>query len=119
MTYYINSFISGLSDYIQAHLQCHKPENMQQAMWMAKRIQQANPQRKQYSQQSFFPRRQVNFEVNTTPATAIELAKSNNQFYKCKEPWFPGHKKICKMAQKAQVQALQTADAEIVYIRDF
>jgi hypothetical protein len=30
--YYINSFISGLHDYIQAHLQCHKPADLQQAM---------------------------------------------------------------------------------------
>lgn len=28
--YYVNSFISDLTDYIQAHLQCHKPPDMQQ-----------------------------------------------------------------------------------------
>ena len=36
--YYVNSFISGLTDYIQAHLQCHRHEDMQKAMWMARRM---------------------------------------------------------------------------------
>lgn len=39
--YYTNSFIAGLSDYIQAHLQCNKPKDLQDAMWMARRLEQA------------------------------------------------------------------------------
>lgn len=38
--------------------------------------------------------------------------------YKCKEPWFLGHKKVCKLAHQAQIHALQEAcpeDAELVY----
>jgi hypothetical protein len=41
--YYVNSFISGLTDYIQAHLQCHKPNDLQQAMWLARRMEPAVP----------------------------------------------------------------------------
>ena len=121
--YYINSFISGLTDYIQAHLQCHKPEDMQKAMWLARRIEHAHPQRKVYTPQ--FPvKRQVNFEPakpNATPASVIQQATIKNLCYKCKEPWFPGHKRVCKMAQKAQVQALQAISqdtAEIIYITE-
>jgi hypothetical protein len=41
--YYISSFISGLHEYIQAHLQCHKPTDLQQAMWLARRMETAVP----------------------------------------------------------------------------
>lgn len=57
--YYVNNFISGLTDYIQAHLQCHKPQDMQQAMWMARRMELATPQRRSYSTSQFPVRRQV------------------------------------------------------------
>lgn len=104
--YYINSFISGLSDYIQAHLQCHHPYDMQKAMWLARRIEQANPPRKQYSASSYPIRRQVTFDnakpANATPATVIQQATVKGLCYKCKEPWFPGHKKVCKLTQKTK-----------------
>lgn len=41
--------------------------------------------------------------------------------YKCREPWFPGHKKVCKLANKNQILALQAAQAdtkELVYITE-
>lgn len=41
--YYIRSFIAGLKDYIQHHLQCHKPVALSQAYWLAKRLEQDNP----------------------------------------------------------------------------
>ena len=47
-TYFVSSFISGLKDYIQHHLQCYKPVTLSQAFWYAKRLEQATPpQRKQ------------------------------------------------------------------------
>jgi hypothetical protein len=48
----------------------------------------------------------------------IEQTKQKNICYKCKEPWFPGHKKVCKMTQKAQIQALQADHEDIVYITE-
>jgi hypothetical protein len=35
--YFISSFISGLKDTIQYHVQCHKPTSLSQAIWFAKR----------------------------------------------------------------------------------
>jgi len=43
----------------------------------------------------------------TTPASIIQQAIIKGVCYKCKEPWFPGHKQVCKMGTKAQVQAIQ------------
>jgi hypothetical protein len=37
----------------------------------------------------------------------IQEAKLQNICYKCKEPWFPGQKKVCTMATKNQVLSLQ------------
>ena len=123
--YYVNSFIAGLSDYIQAHIQCHGPNDMQKAMWLARRIEQANPLRKQYIPNQPTVRRQITFDTakpaNATPASVIQEATVRGICYKCKEPWFPGHKRVCKMAQKNQIQALQTAPTEgvnIIYITE-
>ena len=41
--YFISSFVSGLKDHIQHHLQCHKPTNLTNAYWFAKRLEQAQP----------------------------------------------------------------------------
>uniref|UniRef100_A0ACD6A7J9 Uncharacterized protein n=1 Tax=Avena sativa TaxID=4498 RepID=A0ACD6A7J9_AVESA len=124
--YYISSFISGLSEYIQHHLQCHKPTSMRDAMWFARRIEQANPYKKTVTLHSYVPvRRQVNFELAKTVPTVspniIQQAKQKNACYKCKEPWFPGHKQVCKMTQKTQIQQLLSAQkepADIVYINE-
>ena len=41
--YFVSSFIVGLKDFIQHHLQCHKPSSLTQAFWFARRLEQANP----------------------------------------------------------------------------
>jgi hypothetical protein len=97
--YYVNSFIFGLTDYVQAHLQCHKPNDLQQAMWLARRMEPAVPHRKTYNNPQFPVKRQVQFDAkpaNAAPAIVIQ-AKIQGLCYKCKEPWFPGHKKVCKL----------------------
>ena len=121
--YYMNSFISGLTDYIQHHLQCHKPKDMSEAMWMARRIEQANSTRRSATPTyQNFVKRQIpteNPKQQTPLATVIQQAKIQGVCYKCKEPWFPGHKPLCKMNQKAQVNALQAesiANNSTVYI---
>jgi len=47
--YFVSSFIVGLKDFIQHHLQCHKPSSLTQAFWFARRLEQANPQQKRYT----------------------------------------------------------------------
>jgi hypothetical protein len=124
--YFVNSFISRLSAHIQHHLQCHKPTDMREAMWYARRIEQANPMKHALPATPPPPvRRQVLFEParNNTfqPNTAIQQAKQKNVCYKCKEPWFPGHRQVCKLSQQAQIKALQEQHAEltqIVYINE-
>lgn len=32
--YLVTSSMPGLSDYIKAHLECHKPKHLQNSMWM-------------------------------------------------------------------------------------
>lgn len=108
---------------------CFKPPDMQTAVWYARRMEKATPPvaTKPYIPQ---PKRQVVFE-QTTPATTapvqnrnaiIQQAKQNQVCYKCREPWVPGHRQVCKMSQRAQIQALQAQDtdnSEIIYVTDF
>ncbi|KAK1691914.1 hypothetical protein QYE76_008611 [Lolium multiflorum] len=126
---YVNSFISGLTPYIQNHLQCHKPTDMQEAIWYARRMERAAPSPVPTSKQ-YYPsaRRQVTFDqpkalaTNSTTAAIIQEAREKKVCYKCREPWFPGHKRVCKMSQQAQVNALQvqaTEKEEIIYIHEY
>jgi hypothetical protein len=58
---------------------------------------------------------------NAVPATVIQDATVKGLCYKFKEPWFPSHKKVCKLANKNQIQALPAAQAEtqdIIYIHE-
>lgn len=41
--YFITSFVSGLQEPIQHHLQCHKPTTSTNAIWYARRLEQAHP----------------------------------------------------------------------------
>lgn len=104
---------------------------MQQAIWYARRMEPACPPVHQQPK-SYFPqgRRQVQFDypkstpappVSTAnnPATIIQQARMQGIYYKCKEPWFLGHKQVSKLANKVQIQALQAQaneEPEIIYI---
>lgn len=127
--YYVTSFLSGLNPYIRSHVECFKPPDMQTAVWYARRMEKATAtaQSKPYYPQ---PKRQVVFEPAKPPLAAttqnrntiIQQAKQNQVCYKCREPWVPDHRQVCKMSQKAQVQALQATEeenAEIIYVTDF
>lgn len=37
--YYKNNFISGLNDSIQHYVQCHEPQDLQKAIWLARRME--------------------------------------------------------------------------------
>lgn len=60
--YYVNSFISGLHPYIQHHLQCHKPQDMHEAMWVARRLEHSQVPVKPAPNSHPPARRQVTFE---------------------------------------------------------
>lgn len=97
--YYKNSFISGLHDNIQHYVQCHEPQDLQKAIWLARRMEQAQAPKKQFPQYAQQPvRRQVQFDPGKPPAnntaTIIQQARLKGICYKCKDPWFPGHTEI-------------------------
>lgn len=92
--YYVTSFLSGLNPYIKIHVECFKPNNMQTAVWYARRMekaQAADPVRPYVPQ----PRRQAVFEApkEALPQplqnrnAVIQQAKQNQVCYKCREPW--------------------------------
>lgn len=125
--YYMHSFISGLNPYIQSHLECLEPADMQKAMWLARRIEKSCPPAatpKPYvpnykrTTQLETPRSPV--PTSTSASAVIQQAREKGICYKCREPWFPGHKQVCKMSQKAQIQALQeqAGTLDIIYIVD-
>lgn len=127
--YYVNCFISGLNDYIQNHLQCHKPKNLQEAMWFARRIEMSQQAKRPVYQPSQPTVRKQMYVEQAKPTTnqsglanIIQQARLKNVCYKRKEPWFPGHKQVCKFGTKAQIQALQKEaeeETEIVYVTEY
>ena len=130
--YYVSNFVSGLNPYIRSLVDCFKPEDLQTAVWYARRMEKSQPpsqsvQNKQYVPQ---PRRQVLFEqpkplvANATPNrnVIIQQAKQNQVCYKCREPWVPGHRQVCKMNRRAQIQALhaqEEGNPETIYVADY
>ena len=89
-------------------------------------MEQAQPPRRNFAQ---FPPtaagkslvlEQPRTNINNTPAV-IQQARLKGICYKCKETWFPGHKKVCKMSNLAQIQALQEQnpdDTDLVYVTE-
>ncbi|XP_072147223.1 uncharacterized protein [Setaria viridis] len=47
-SYFISSFISGLQEPIQHHLQCHQHASLNSAFWYARRMEQAHPPPKRF-----------------------------------------------------------------------
>lgn len=131
-SYYVTSFVAGLNSYIKSHVECFKPKDMQTAIRYARRMEKAQPpvvagHTKAYVPQ---PRRQVTFDQPKVEAkdamqnrnTVIQQAKQNQVCYKCREPWVPGHRQVCRMSQKAQIQALQALEEgmpETIFVTDF
>ncbi|RLN10016.1 retrotransposon protein, putative, unclassified [Panicum miliaceum] len=120
-TYYISSFRSGLKDSIQYHLQCHRPTALSQAYWYAKRLEQASPAFKKYT--SAIPPQKFqktwNKEKDTTGPSIAEL-RAAGKCFKCREPWVPGHTKVCKGKQLYSVILVQNAEGqeEVAVVED-
>lgn len=124
--YFKNSFIAGLHDSIQHYVQCHESADLQRAIWLARRMEQAQPPRRNFAQfpptaaKKSLELEQPRTNINNTPAV-IQQARLKGICYKCKETWFPGHKKVCKMSNQAQIQALQEQnpdDTDLVYVTE-
>jgi len=113
--YFTHSFVSGLKEYIQHHLQCHKPTSLTQAYWFAKRLEQANPTPKKFN--VFNPAvRQVKpwikdpteKEVKEDSNKNIAELRAAGKCFKCREQWIPGHAKVCKGKQLYSVIVMET-----------
>lgn len=107
-SYYVTSFVAGLSPYIKNHVECLKPKDMQTANWYARRMGKAQPQLQVVQTKAYIPqpRRQVLFEQTKNEGGVasqnrniiIQQAKQNEVRYKCREPWVPGHRRVCTSA---------------------
>lgn len=91
-----------LKDYIQHHLQCHKPVALSQAYWLVKRLEHTQPQTKkptfslpQKCQKPWYKDK----EQQDNSKQSIAELKAAGKCFKCLEPWVPGHGKVCKGKQ--------------------
>lgn len=95
----ISSFVAGLKEYIQNHLQCHRPHSLLESYWIAKRLETAYPGNKKFS--SFTPvvktSKTWTHDKETKPISrTIQELQEQGKCFKCREPWIPGHAKVCK-----------------------
>lgn len=125
--YYISSFISGLKDHIQYPLQCHQPTTLSQAYWYAKRLEQANPPHKKFTilpaaskQQKPWEKERDKEKPKETATQTIAELKAAGKCFKCREPWVPGHAKICKGEQLYSVILVENAEGreEVAVVED-
>jgi len=117
--YFLSSFIAGLKDYIQHHLQRHKPTTLTQAFWFARRLEQATYQYKRYT---VFPpvQKQVKPWVKDPKQTeqkdvinqTIADLRAASKCFKCREPWVPGHTKVCKGKQNFSMILVENAEGK-------
>lgn len=88
--YYISSFVFGLKDHIQYHLQCHNPTTLSQAYWYALRLEHATPSFKKFIPFSSQHKPQKTWnrdkEKETTSSEIAEL-RAARKCFKCREPW--------------------------------
>lgn len=114
--YYVSTFVAGLQPYTQHHLQCHKPRDMQEAMWMARRIEKSYPVKKFNNYNEAAPqKRELSTGQSQQPATQsinqqFQNARLKGICYKYHGPWEPGHKKVCKFQK--QINALVIGEDE-------
>lgn len=120
-TYFICSFISGLKDHIQYHLQCHRPIALSQAYQYPKRLEHATPIFRKYNtfiSKNKVHKSEVKEKANTNPSLA-EL-KVARKCFKCREPWVPGHGKVCKGKQLYSVILVENVEGtkEVAIVED-
>jgi hypothetical protein len=124
--YFISSFISRLKEQIQYHVQCHKPVSLSAAYWYAKRLEQATPPLQEvyclYStEQDTQTRAQRNKRKrNPIPAHTPAELKVAGKCFRCREPWVPGHTKVCKVKQIYSIILIETEEGkeEVVVVED-
>jgi len=125
--YFVSSFVSSLKDNIQHHLQCYKPPSLYQAFWYAKRLEQAYPvQKKPFfvpntsKQQKPWSKYLKEKEEKETPIQSIAELKAAGKCFKCREPWSPGHAKLCKGKQVFSVIVMESSNGqeEVAVVED-
>ena len=102
-------------------------------MWFARRMEKSLPPPSPPNPKPYYPtaRRQVAYEqhkpqtsspANSITPAAIQQAKEQRLCFKCRENWFLGHKKVCKMSNAAQIHAMQgqpDEKPEIIYVHEY
>jgi hypothetical protein len=124
--YFIISFISGLKEQIQYHVQCYKPVSLSVAYWYAKRLEQATPPFKRftaYTPQNKIPKlepKETKESENPIPAHTLAELKAAGKCFRCIEPWVPRHTKICKAKQIYSVILIETEEGkeEVAVVKD-
>ena len=122
--YFVSSFISGLKDFIQHHLQCYKPSTLSQAFWYAKRLEQANPTPKKPQFLIPNPKWQKPWvkdaKEKEQAQTTIADLRAAGKCFKCREPWIPGHAKVCKGKQAYSVILVENDEGkeEVAVVSD-
>jgi hypothetical protein len=114
--YFTLSFVSGLKEPIQHHLQCYKPTFLMDAFWYARRLEQANPPKKftVFNSPAKAPKpwlKDVKAVDQKEPANIAEL-RVVGKCFKYREAWVPGHAKVCKAMQNYSVIVMQTANGK-------
>ena len=114
--YFVSSFVSGLKDYIQHHLKCYKPPTLSQTFWYAKRLEQASPIPKKttYVVPTQRPHQPWVKDSKEKDQQTNNIAESRaaGKCFKCREPWAPGHAKVCKGKQIYSVLVVENANGQ-------
>jgi hypothetical protein len=115
--YFTCSFVSGLKEPIQHHLQCYKPKSLVYAFWYAKRLEQATPILRKpnppiFTARSTKPWAKEARVSDPKDADSIAELRAAGKCFKCREPWIPGHTKVCKGKQVFSVILMETAEGK-------
>jgi hypothetical protein len=103
--YFVGCFISGLRDHIKVPLRSHNPATLVHAYALARNYD--SYQHKKQNLDTPRPRYRYSFQSKQN-ATLVKKDDSDNKqvntskwekgkCFKCKEPWIPGHNKVCKL----------------------
>jgi hypothetical protein len=110
---------ANIKDTIQYHVQCHKPTSLSQAIWFAKRLEQSTPTYKRFTTFITPQQKDKKPEVKVPSAPSLAELRATGKCFKCREPWVPGHTKVCKGKQLYSVILMENDEGqEVAVIED-
>lgn len=102
-----------------------QPTALSQAYWYAKRLEQAQPSFKKFN---YFPatakgdkpwvKDKEKPKDKDQAQPTIAALKVAGKCLKCKEPWVPGHTKVCKGKQIYSVILVENAEGKVAMVED-